>query len=360
MKKRIAFLNIFSGSNGGGEVYLRRLINAISPYITEDSFLISPECPALNATNISKKFISGIPIDCQSLKTRFKLYLQLVRQVRKILRSSKIDVLVVSGDRAIALYPLFGYNGFSVGIKHMLINNALKFLINIWGFRTISKIVTISNFHKKNYSRWFSEKLISRKLDIIRNSVDTSYFNTQPDTRTNIIKFVEVASLEKRKGQLDLINVFFQLTKTYNNVELHFYGQGIELNAYKNYISKLGLNDTVFFHGHIDDVREIYEDGLTVFVLPSYEEGLPLSILEALSCSTPVISTLVAGIPEAVENRVNGFLINPGNLIQLKKSMEYFIQRPSEIYSFGEKGRQIAISKFDEQDWIKSWQDILV
>jgi len=357
-KKRIAFLNIFCDSHGGGEVYLNRLINAISPNISSDSFLISPDCPALENVKIRHELISGIPINNE--KFNIRKCMLLIRQIRQILKLNEIDTLVVSGDRAIAIFPLLKYHGYSVGIKHMLIQNRKKYWINFWGFKSISKIITISNFHKNNYSKWFSKEVIEKKLIVIYNSVNTSYFHIPSKVKSDVIKFVEVASIEKRKGQLDLIKAFSELKKLYDNIELHFYGQGIDMDACCEYVCEIGLNDSIFFHGHTDNIKNIYVDKSTIFILPSYDEGLPLSILEALSCSTPIISTSIAGIPETIENGVNGFLIQPGDLNQLKDRMEYFILNPFEIRLMGEKSRQIAISKFDETNWIKLWQNILV
>ena len=62
-----------------------------------------------------------------------------------------------------------------------------------------------------------------------------------------------------------------------------------------------------------------------VFVLPSYNEGMPLAILEAMSYGVPIISTNVGGIPTLVENGVNGFIISPGDILHLENSLRLLI-----------------------------------
>ena len=79
-----------------------------------------------------------------------------------------------------------------------------------------------------------------------------------------------------------------------------------------------------------------------VFILPSYNEGLPISILEAMSYGKAIISTSVGGIPEIVKQNENGLLIEPGNLEQIEQSINNLLEHPELINEFGAISEQLV------------------
>ena len=85
----------------------------------------------------------------------------------------------------------------------------------------------------------------------------------------------------------------------------------------------------------------------SVFVLPSYREGVPRSTQEAMAMGRAVITTDVPGCRETVVEGKNGFLIPKWNVVALAKAMEYFIENPEEIIRMGEESHKIASEKFD-------------
>ena len=91
-----------------------------------------------------------------------------------------------------------------------------------------------------------------------------------------------------------------------------------------------------------------------VFILPSYAEGMPMAILEAMSYSIPVISTNVGGIPEVVLNNETGYIIKPGDLEELYKKTEELILNADKRVLFGENGRKIIETKHNINNYIKS------
>jgi glycosyltransferase involved in cell wall biosynthesis len=85
-----------------------------------------------------------------------------------------------------------------------------------------------------------------------------------------------------------------------------------------------------------------------VFVLPSYFEGSPVAMLEAMSYGKPVISTTVGGIPEIVEPGLNGWLHTPGDREALLKALLYYINEPENIKKHGERSAQIIKNYYPE------------
>ncbi|WNY86497.1 glycosyltransferase family 4 protein [Leclercia adecarboxylata] len=103
----------------------------------------------------------------------------------------------------------------------------------------------------------------------------------------------------------------------------------------------------VDFLGQISDVKG-YLTELSVFVLPSYREGIPRSTQEAMSIGRPVITTDVPGCRETINHGLNGFMIPPWNVELLAEAMINFIVNPQQVISMGKESRHMAEEKFDE------------
>jgi glycosyltransferase involved in cell wall biosynthesis len=83
-----------------------------------------------------------------------------------------------------------------------------------------------------------------------------------------------------------------------------------------------------------------------LFVLPSYQEGLPCVVLEAMACAKPVISTPIMGIPEAVVEGETGLLVQPGHPNDLQDAMQTLLSNPDLCKSLGQRGKKRVTEKF--------------
>jgi glycosyltransferase involved in cell wall biosynthesis len=102
----------------------------------------------------------------------------------------------------------------------------------------------------------------------------------------------------------------------------------------------------VEFVGKLDDVRPAIAE-TNIYVLPSYREGTPRSVLEAMAMGRPVVTTDAPGCRETVEEGVSGFLVPPRDADSLERAMERFIERPELIREMGANGRALAERKYD-------------
>ena len=103
----------------------------------------------------------------------------------------------------------------------------------------------------------------------------------------------------------------------------------------------------VFWHGHLEDVRNILSH-TSVYVLPSYREGLPRTVLEAMATGRPVITTDVPGCRDTVIHGVNGFLVPPRDASALAKAMIRLIQQPRlETLSMAQASFDMAYDRFE-------------
>ncbi len=125
----------------------------------------------------------------------------------------------------------------------------------------------------------------------------------------------------ERKGVYDLLKAFSQISALVPDMELFLGGNG-EVDEVAEAVKGYGLESKVNVLGWVsgDAKKKLLETG-DIFVLPSYNEGLPVSILEAMSWEIPVISTRVGGIPQLVRDGTDGILINPGDVEALSQAL---------------------------------------
>jgi N-acetyl-alpha-D-glucosaminyl L-malate synthase BshA len=184
------------------------------------------------------------------------------------------------------------------------------------------------------------------KIVVIKNAVDTSRFN--PNKNINIrqnfginyedVVILFVGYLDEFKGIFELINAFNTISKDNKNVKLLMVGAGPKKKNLLKILKKRRIENKVIFTGRIDHQKiHNYYQAADIFVLPSYTEGggPPLVIMEAMACALPIIATKVGGIPEGVENYVNGFLVSAKNVDELSKKLDILIKDDNLRNKFG-------------------------
>lgn len=185
--------------------------------------------------------------------------------------------------------------------------------------------------------KWNEEKLINsgvnqNKIKVIYNGINIEKFNSNNKklSTTSFIKIGVVARLVKRKGHSVLLQAVSHFLKNYKDVdiEVHFFGEGPNLRALEKLAYYLKLQNIVKFHGDTTDITLAYKN-IDIFVLPSFSEGLPLTILEAMSSRVPVITTNVNGIPEIVKNGITGLIFFPGDHEALSQNIRKIVENPS-------------------------------
>lgn len=149
----------------------------------------------------------------------------------------------------------------------------------------------------------------------------------------------------ERKGVFDIIEAAKYIQNP--NIKIYLYGDG-EVEKVKSLVNENYLQDKILIGGWIsgDKIDKAYKKA-NIYILPSYNEGLPMSILEAMSYGIPVISTVIGGIPDAVTDNVNGFLIQPGDYKALAKKINILADNENLRQEMGSQGHRIAKEKFD-------------
>lgn len=184
---------------------------------------------------------------------------------------------------------------------------------------------------------------------IISNSVHVSFKSAKWSQNKFQILFLGV--LIKRKGIHDLLNALGLLKKNnqLKNLKVIIAGSGPEKSQLLKLTDSLGLSDIVDFVGWTDDSnKESYFLDSQILVLPSYNEGLPIAILEALSYGLPIIASSVGDVPYAVEHSINGFLFLPGDVNNLAEYIFMLSSDKSLYEKMSISSKKIAIRKFSD------------
>jgi glycosyltransferase involved in cell wall biosynthesis len=184
---------------------------------------------------------------------------------------------------------------------------------------------------------FFMQEFKPKKIEIIPNIVGyVSYEKKRTSISSAIVKLLFLGRIGERKGIFDLLEVLRDDVNFYRTHSKLLVGGDGEIDKLKKLIESYQLSDIVDYIGFVsgDKKKEILSSS-DIYILPSYNEGLPISVLEAMAFAKPVISTKVGGIPEIVHHGVNGFLISAGNKKELADCLKRLILAPSVRDEFG-------------------------
>ncbi len=175
----------------------------------------------------------------------------------------------------------------------------------------------------EEWKEYLSKICNHHKIIVIYNAVRIPDYVKEIYTDHNVLF---LGRLGERKGVYDLIGVIPEIVKSMPDVHFYIGGDG-EVEKCKEMSLKKGVEDHVTFLGWITgDQKERLLKACSVFVLPSYHEGMPMSLLEAMSYGLVVVSTKVGGIPKVVRNDETGYLIEAGDTGGLFKKIIEAVQ----------------------------------
>jgi glycosyltransferase involved in cell wall biosynthesis len=162
-----------------------------------------------------------------------------------------------------------------------------------------------------------------------------------------------VSKLWDGKGHEILIRAFKELEKEIDDPVLVIVGEGYLHEKLVNLVNRLGLAESVIFTGFQMDVSEIIAT-FDVAVLPSLFEGMGRVLLEAMAMEKPVVASRVGGIPDLVHDGVNGILIAPGSVQELRSSLVKILRNPAMAAEMGKQGRKRINAVFSADTMARS------
>jgi glycosyltransferase involved in cell wall biosynthesis len=180
------------------------------------------------------------------------------------------------------------------------------------------------------------------------SGVDIDVFRPAPLPQGDV-SFLLIARLLRDKGIREYVEAARQVRASYPRTRFHLVGRLDEGNPAAISAQELRAWETegiVRYLGRLDDVRPAVA-AASVYVLPSYREGTPRTVLEAMAMGRPIVTTDAPGCRETVRPGVNGYLVPVRDADALARAMARFVEAPELISAMGRESRRIAQEKYD-------------
>jgi len=224
--------------------------------------------------------------------------------------------------------------------------------------REASFIAVISEFTKNYLLRVTGEEERRDNCRIVRCGVSPGLFNPserKKQKKNGPVEILFVAQLAERKGAPFLVEACEMLVKDgISNFHCTIAGGGPQLELLRNMAERAGIEKYVSLPGAVfqEEVRELLKEA-DIFTLPCIVaedgdiDGIPVSLMEAMAMEIPVISTTVSGIPELVDDGVNGFLVPEKNCPALADALKRLIRDKKFRIELGRNARLKILDEFD-------------
>jgi glycosyltransferase involved in cell wall biosynthesis len=206
-------------------------------------------------------------------------------------------------------------------------------------------VVAVSEYGRSQLFRW-CDHTHWHKIQVVHCGVDASFLKSGAPELSDVPRLVCVGRLCEQKGQLLLAEAAASLKEEKIPFELILVGDGPMRKEVETIIGRYRLSEQVKITGWMTN-QQVREEILRsrAMILPSFAEGLPVVVMEALALKRPVISTYVAGIPELVEPEKTGYLVPAGSVVHLAAAMKQVLcEDIGRLQQMGSEGaRRVAL-----------------
>lgn len=278
---------------------------------------------------------------------------------RKIFKHEKPDVIlaytikpVIWGGIAARFLPKAKFYGLITGLgfafqqntfKRYILSKLVTFLYRF----SLSRAAKVIFQNPDNLQVFVDNEIVTKDktMRVMGSGVDLAHYETCEPT-SNQFTFLTIARLLGEKGLREYAAAAKIVKQQNSNVTFNILGpedpspDGIPLTEIKQW------HNDIKYLGNTDDVRPYIQE-CNIFVLPSYHEGMPRTVLEAMSVGRPILTTNVPGCRETVIEGENGFLVDKENITQLADKMQWFIENKARWQEMADKSRKMAEEIFD-------------
>jgi glycosyltransferase involved in cell wall biosynthesis len=220
----------------------------------------------------------------------------------------------------------------------------IRFLIRT-PFRAATCCLVLGSVWKK----WLADELRidDKRVEVVYNGVEVSFgSNVRISDNSAIFRFLFLGNLLERKGLSDLLRALALLGENGPHWRATIAGGG-DIELYRRKSSTLGLTSRIEFVGWVEQTEaHALLANCDALVLPSYDEGLPLVILEALGIGTPVVCTPVGAVREAIGSADAALFVTPGDVLGLSRALERILCEPELRSELSCRGRELYREQF--------------
>lgn len=207
-------------------------------------------------------------------------------------------------------------------------------------------ILVVSNQLRSDLIRDFG--VAPDKVDVMHVGLDKGFLEDSKHISApsfNNLVVGTMATLIPEKGIGDFIDAAVIVLKEFPATRFLIAGDGPDKERFRHKVNALGLEDVIKFRGWVYPCIDVLKD-MDVFVLPSYQEGLPLVVLESMACGRPTIATNVGGIPEIITDKRIGLLVEAGQPESIARAVISLARDPASSLLMGQRAKKDVISRF--------------
>lgn len=219
-------------------------------------------------------------------------------------------------------------------------------------FGMADRVVVLS----EEWRDYFAENVCDpNKITVVHNGVAVPAKPCLPCAHQDVLF---LGRLDARKSPDVLLRASREVLKRFPETKIVFGGDG-EIKKNKALAEELGIADRCEFHGWVTgSEREALFERAAVYCLPSKNEGLPMSVLEAMARGIPTIATPVGGIPQVIDDGANGFLVNVDDIEALSKRLIALLENPALRETVGIASRETMLRSFSVARSINEMIDV--
>jgi len=225
-----------------------------------------------------------------------------------------------------------------------------------WFFR---RIILLTNGVITLSTEWNQLSTILPECPVyyLPNAIDLSTYRAAAlnrrmvATNPSLLKILYLGYLGKEKGSFDLVEAARVVSTKKIPVNFDLVGEDLspgEVGQLKKLIEEAGLGNIVMMHPPVIGAKKLeLLRAADIFIYPSYSEGMPIAVIEAMACGLPIIATRVGGLPDLISNGINGILVDAGCVDQLVSAIELLSSKPDLRSIMQLNNYQGAFDKYD-------------
>ncbi len=239
---------------------------------------------------------------------------------------------------------VYHLNASSYHIFYKNASGPVKRLVNHF-MKNVDVLLCVSPWWKSFYSTTFN----INHVDIVNNAVIKPTVTTNLSGDIPTVNFIFLGRVGDRKGVFDLLDCIIEMKEELSGKFKLFVGGDGETDKLTSVIADNNLQNLVEYIGWVSgEKKEEMFLKSHVYILPSYNEGLPIAILESMSYGLPIVSTNIGGTPEVLFEGVNGYIFTPGDKARIKEIIREIVNNPADLQRMGKESLNIVKNYFPD------------